>query len=132
MLFWMLALCLSASVSLQSHKIWSTVSLTLQKGHSLLSCLFMMYPCVAMVQPVRNLELTTWSRLFIFFVSLFHSISFFLFFILFLLFCHLAFFVFLSSVLIQLIRSCGGYFFFLTYCDVYRFDDCFLFSTGIP
>jgi hypothetical protein len=31
MLFWMLALSLSASVSLQSHKMWSTDSLTLQK-----------------------------------------------------------------------------------------------------
>jgi hypothetical protein len=36
--------------------------------HSLLYCLFMMYP-------VRNLEITTWSRFFFFFVSLFHSIS---------------------------------------------------------
>jgi hypothetical protein len=35
-----------------------------------------MYPCIAMVGPVRNLEITTWSHLFIFFVSSFHSISF--------------------------------------------------------
>jgi hypothetical protein len=53
---------------------------------------------------------TTWSRLFIFFVSLFHSISFNIFFLLFLLFCYLVILVFLSSVLIQLIRSCGAYF----------------------
>jgi hypothetical protein len=32
---------------LQSHRMRSTVSLILQKGHSLKSCLFMMYPCVA-------------------------------------------------------------------------------------
>jgi hypothetical protein len=102
---------LSPSVSLQSHKRWSTVSLILQKGHSLLSCFFMIYPCVAVVLYVRNLEITTWScsRLFTFFVSLFHSISFFIFFILFSLFCHLVFLVYLSSVLSQFIRSCGGY-----------------------
>jgi hypothetical protein len=93
-LFWMLALRLSASVSLQNHKMWSSVSLTLQKRHSLLSCLFMFASL----------------HLFIFFVSLFHSISFFLFFILFPLFCHVVFLVFLSFVLFQLIKSCRGYF----------------------
>jgi hypothetical protein len=91
------------------------VSLTLQKGYSLLFCLFIMYAYVVMVPwcspfVTWRLRFTTWSRLFTFFVSLFYSISFFLFFILFLLFCHLAFLVFLSSVSIQLIRSCGGYF----------------------
>jgi hypothetical protein len=34
-----------------------------------------MYPYVAMVKPVCNLNIITWSRLFIFFESLFYSLS---------------------------------------------------------
>jgi hypothetical protein len=98
MLFWMLALCLSASVSLHSHKTWCP-----DTTERALVDIFLVYDV-----SVRNLEITTSS--FNFFRSSFHSISFFLFFILFSLFCHLVFLVFLSSVLIQLIRSCGGYF----------------------
>jgi hypothetical protein len=93
MLFWMLALCFSASVSLQSHEMWSTVSLTL------LVVILLVYDVSVRCQ-VSYLEITTWSRLFIFFVSLFHSISFLLFFKLFSLFCHVVFLVFLSFVLI--------------------------------
>jgi hypothetical protein len=46
-----LPLCLSASVSLQSHSIWSTYSLTLQNGHSLYLCPSILWLWVARAYP---------------------------------------------------------------------------------
>jgi hypothetical protein len=96
----MLALCLSASVSLQSHKMWHY-----RKGTRFYLAF---YDVSVRCHGVARSEAGDYKL-----VLSFHLFRTYIPSILLSLFCNLVLLVFLSFVLIQLIRSCDGYFLWL-------------------
>jgi hypothetical protein len=95
---------LVCSVSVQSHRTWSTVSPVSQKGHYVSVIPFIRGPWVALiVYPVLSLEITTCSLLVMPLVSPSYSSS------IFLPFLHHSFLIFVVSVFNHFSRSFGEY-----------------------
>jgi hypothetical protein len=99
--FWCHHFLLVCSVSVQSHRTWSTVSPVSQKGHCGSVIPFIRGPWVALVYPVLSLEIFPFS-------SPSYSCSIFLPFMLLLPFLHRSFLIIVFSVFNHFSRSFGG------------------------